>query len=170
MSVSPSSAASVVAHNRRTAKRSNSGGDACPFRLGAGCRDDERAESIEVEERDCPSRCLRLLRERVLVPPPPAVVGAEDGFPSRFIDGNTSFFCFEAGRISSRSTGTPRETRNRRRIRDFVQLGGCSGGGATSCDQSDSDLSVLNTAEELEKGSTGVKDDRSVEFGNRVSR
>ena len=36
--------------------------------------------------------------------------------------GRTSFFCFEAGRISSRSTGTPRETRKRRRIRDLTQF------------------------------------------------
>ena len=45
-----------------------------------------------------------------------------------------SFFCFEAGKISSKSTGTPRETRKRRRMRDRTQLGGCKGGGATSCD------------------------------------
>lgn len=50
-------------------------------------------------------------------------------------DGRTSFFCFEAGRISSRSTGTPNETRNKRRIRERIQSGGCSGGGATSWDQ-----------------------------------
>lgn len=52
-------------------------------------------------------------------------------------DGRTSFFCLEAGRISSRSTGTPSETRNRRRIRERIQSGGCSGGGATSWDQRD---------------------------------
>lgn len=45
-----------------------------------------------------------------------------------------SFFCFEAGRISSRSTGTPNETKNSRRIRERTQFGGCKGGGATSCD------------------------------------
>lgn len=38
--------------------------------------------------------------------------------------GRTSFFCFEAGRISSRSTGTPSETRKRRRIRDLTQFWG----------------------------------------------
>lgn len=53
-----------------------------------------------------------------------------------------SFFCFEAGKISSRSTGTPRETRNSRRIRDRTQSGGCNGGGATSCDQSERPRSV----------------------------
>lgn len=45
-----------------------------------------------------------------------------------------SFFCFEAGSISSRSTGTPNETKNSRRIRERTQFGGCKGGGATSCD------------------------------------
>lgn len=43
---------------------------------------------------------------------------------SRFMEGSTSFFCLEAGRISSRSTGTPRETRKRRRMRDLIQFGG----------------------------------------------
>ena len=48
------------------------------------------------------------------------------------IDGRMSFFCFEAGNISSRSTGTPSDTRNSRLILDRIQLGGWSGGGATS--------------------------------------
>ena len=48
------------------------------------------------------------------------------------VEGRTSFFCFEAGRISSRSTGTPRETRKRRRMRERFQSGGWRGGGATS--------------------------------------
>jgi len=52
----------------------------------------------------------------------------EGGFRYR-----TSFFCLDAGRISSRSTGTPRETRKSRRIRERIQFGGCNGGGATSC-------------------------------------
>lgn len=55
----------------------------------------------------------------------------------RCSDGRTSFFCFEAGNISSRSTGTPRETRNSRRMGDRIQSGGWSGGGAASCDQSE---------------------------------
>lgn len=46
--------------------------------------------------------------------------------------GRMSFFCLLAGRISSRSTGTPRETRKRRRMRERSQLGGWSGGGAES--------------------------------------
>ena len=44
-----------------------------------------------------------------------------------------SFFCLEAGRISSRSTGTPSDTRNRRLMRLLTQFGGARGGGATSC-------------------------------------
>lgn len=57
------------------------------------------------------------------------------GVPSRPIEGRMRRFCFEGGRISSRSTGTPRETRKRRRMRERVQLGGCMGGGETSCCQ-----------------------------------
>lgn len=49
------------------------------------------------------------------------------------ISGRMSFFCLEGGRISSRSTGTPRLIRKSRRIRDCVQLGGCRGGGVMSC-------------------------------------
>lgn len=48
------------------------------------------------------------------------------------VEGRTSFFCLEAGRISSRSTGTPRDTRKRRRMRERFQSGGWSGGEATS--------------------------------------
>ena len=55
--------------------------------------------------------------------------------PRRSSEGRTSFFCLEAGRISSRSTGTPKETRKRRRMRERIQSGGWSGGGATSWDQ-----------------------------------
>lgn len=52
---------------------------------------------------------------------------------ARCRDGRTSFFCLDdAGRISSRSTGTPSETRKRRLIRERIQSGGCKGGGATS--------------------------------------
>lgn len=58
------------------------------------------------------------------------------------IFGRISFFCLLAGRISSRSTGTPRETRKRRRMRERIQLGGCKGGGATSWDQREAERSV----------------------------
>lgn len=94
--------------------------------------DDERLESKDVDDRDCPSRFFRLLRERGNVPPVPNGSSLDTRAVSRFMEGRTNFFCFEAGRISSRSTGTPRETRKRRRIRDLVQFGGWSGGGATS--------------------------------------
>lgn len=60
-----------------------------------------------------------------------------------FRDGRTSFFCFEAGRISSRSTGTPRDTRNSRRVRERIQSGGARGGGATSCDHREADRGVV---------------------------
>lgn len=55
----------------------------------------------------------------------------------RWMEGRMSFFCLEAGSISSKSTGTPRETRKRRRIRERIQFGGWRGGGATSCVQSE---------------------------------
>jgi hypothetical protein len=49
------------------------------------------------------------------------------------MEGSISFFCLLAGRISSRSTGTPNETRKRRLMRERSQLGGARGGGAISC-------------------------------------
>lgn len=61
-----------------------------------------------------------------------ADVGASE---SRPMEGRMRRFCLLGGRISSRSTGTPRETRKRRRMRERVQLGGCIGGGETSCCQ-----------------------------------
>ncbi len=81
-------------------------------------------------------------------------------------DGRTSFFCFDAGRISSRSTGTPRETRNSRRIRDRIQSGGCSGGGATSCDQSEALRGVRNIRFSLDGG--GRAGGRACSGGNRA--
>src|SRR5690606_10554109 len=48
----------------------------------------------------------------------------EDETRRRCSEGRTSFFCLdEAGRISSRSMGTPRETRKRRRMRERIQSG-----------------------------------------------
>lgn len=71
--------------------------------------------------------------------------------------GSTSFFCLLAGRISSRSTGTPRETRKSRRMRLRIQLGGCSGGGATSWDQRDALRSVrIGSVGIVADGSLGV--------------
>jgi hypothetical protein len=69
-----------------------------------------------------------------------------------------SFFCLEAGRISSRSTGTPRETRKRRRMRERIQFGGWRGGGATSCDQREALRGVRNVGgddELVESGEAG---------------
>ena len=60
------------------------------------------------------------------------------------MEGRMSFFCFDAGNISSRSTGTPKDTRKRRRMRDRTQYGGCKGGGATSCDHKERLRSVRN--------------------------
>lgn len=72
-----------------------------------------------------------------------------------FMDGRTSFFCLEAGRISSRSTGTPRETRKSRLIRERIQSGGCRGGGATSCDHKEAERGVRKMGLSLEGGTMG---------------
>lgn len=68
----------------------------------------------------------------------------------RWMEGRISFFCFEAGRISSRSTGTPRETRKSRRMRERIQSGGWRGGGATSWDQREALLWVRKTGFSVE--------------------
>lgn len=74
----------------------------------------------------------------VLLPSPFSLLSWADDrgdaelFGERSVDGRMSFFCLEAGRISSKSTGTPRLTRKRRRMRERIQLGGAKGGGATS--------------------------------------
>ena len=86
-----------------------------------------------------PSPCLRReSRESVELRGEP-----EGGF--RFMDGRMSFFCLEAGRISSRSMGTPRETRKRRRMRERIQFGGWRGGGATSWSQREALRGVRKT-------------------------
>ena len=94
----------------------------------------------------------------------------EPARPPRSIEGRTSFFCFEAGRISSRSTGTPRDTRKRRRIRDLTQFWGCSGGGATSWDQRERERSVWKMAEVFWMGSTGGREEMFLEAGKRRSK
>lgn len=121
-SVMPSSASSVVAQSCRAATISNSGGGGAPLRL------------LEDEDVVGP-----LPLPPPLLPPPSAppdagdliFVGARD--PDRresddvrgeFIEGRTSFFCLDAGKISSRSTGTPSETRNSRLMRERIQSGG----------------------------------------------
>lgn len=85
----------------------------------------------------------------------------------RFMEGSISFFCFEAGRISSKSTGTPRDTRKRRRMRERIQFGGCKGGGATSCDQRDAERGVRNMGFSAERG--GRIDLSTVSGGKRES-
>jgi hypothetical protein len=135
--VYPDNASSVTLHSCLAATRSSSGGGGGPFRL---------------DERPCPWLCpsFRLwpssddeplpaslfslsvaLLESVLLLEPNAVLG------------KINFFCLpEDGRISSKSTGTPRLTRNSRRMRERTQLDGCNGGGATSWDHKDADLGV----------------------------
>lgn len=83
-------------------------------------------------------------------------------------DGNTSFFCLDAGRISSKSTGTPRETRKRRRVRERIQSGGARGGGATNCDQSDAERGVRKIEESLDIGGNAGRS--SASGGKRLAR
>lgn len=72
-----------------------------------------------------------------------------------FMDGRTSFFCLEAGKISSRSTGTPSETRNSRLMRERIQSGGWRGGGATSCDHKEAERGVRKIGLSFEGGTMG---------------
>jgi hypothetical protein len=83
-------------------------------------------------------------------------------------EGSTSFFCFEAGRISSRSTGTPRETRKSRRVRERIQSGGARGGGATSWDQRDAERGVEKIEESFDR--VGKAGRSSSSGGNRLAR
>ncbi|KAF2788516.1 hypothetical protein K505DRAFT_107689 [Melanomma pulvis-pyrius CBS 109.77] len=126
-SVKLPSAASVVAHSIVVELMSSCGGGRGPFRF---LSDLDAEESIDAEDAFSfftrPSAPLR-----------PSADGRGDFSPGMCMDGRMSFFCLDAGKISSRSTGTPRDTRNRRRIRDRTQSGGWRGGGATSCDHSD---------------------------------
>lgn len=128
--VCPASASFVTVQSCRAYTRSRSGAGGGPFLrldvVGLPC------ESTEVLLA-FPSEALR----RDTDPTARESVEFRGDDDERLMDGRMSFFCFEAGRISSRSIGTPRETRKRRRIRERIQFGGCKGGGATSCDQSD---------------------------------
>ena len=116
------SAASVVAHSILVACRSISGGGVGPFlRL---LFVDAPGLSTDVEDAlSCFNRTRELVRW---------LFGGDCEPLRKCIEGRMSFFCFDAGRISSRSTGTPKDTRNNRRVRDRTQFGGCNGGGATS--------------------------------------
>ena len=144
-SVKPSSAASVVAHSWVVLLMSSSGGGGGPLRFRSGF---ELDESTDVE--DSFSRLIRpsgpLLR--------PSEEGRGERSPGICIDGRMSFFCLEAGRISSRSTGTPSETRKSRRMRERTQSGGCSGGGATSCVHSE----WLRSERKIDRASSGFVD------------
>ena len=118
------SAASVVVQSIFVVPKSSSGGGGGPFLL----RLDLCAVPWSSEAEDALS-CLNLPRELFRRP-------SDGEWESRCkpVEGRMSFFCFDAGSISSRSTGTPNETKNSRRIRERTQFGGCKGGGATSCD------------------------------------
>jgi hypothetical protein len=136
--VRPFNASSVIVHNCLAETRSRTGAGGGPFLLLESDLEGLPWESTDVEEA-LPSPCLRRDIDRESV----EFRGeAEEGL--RFKDGRTSFFCFDAGRISSRSTGTPKETRNRRRIRERIQSGGCRGGGATSWVQREALRGVKN--------------------------
>jgi len=167
-SVNPSNFSSVVAQRRFTAIKSNSGAGGGPFG-----RLDRRSLvvpdcvlSTEPVESFASCAFNRATEPSVL---------SDSEFRdegSRLISGRTSFFCFDGGSISSRSTGTPRLTRNRRRIRDWVQLGGWRGGGVINCFQSERDLSEGKIGEESGTGSCEGIDDSlsSVDEGNMASK
>lgn len=126
----------MMVHSCRADTKSSCGGGGGPLLLFESEREGLPWESREVEEAlSFLSRFTE--RESVDVRGEP-----DDGF--RCIEGRISFFCLEAGRISSRSTGTPRDTRKSLRIRDRIQLGGWSGGGATNCDQREALRGVRN--------------------------
>lgn len=123
----------VVAASREAAFASKSGGGGGPF--GAAPRDRFAfgapvRESSEVVE-SFPGASFNLS----------IAVEGRGLVESKPMDGRMRRFCLLGGSISSRSTGTPRDTRKRRRMRERVQLGGCIGGGETSCCQSDKERS-----------------------------
>lgn len=101
-----------------------------------------------------PSPCFSLVADRKSLEP----LGEDAGMLS---DGSTSFFCLEAGRISSKSTGTPRETRNRRRVRERIQSGGARGGGATSWDHREAERGVRKIDESFDNCGKGWKSSSS---------
>lgn len=152
-SVKPSSAASVVAHSCVVLLMSSSGGGGGPFRLRSTF---ELDESTDVD--DSFSRLMRPSGPPLLRP---SDEGRGERSPGMWIDGRISFFCFDAGRISSRSTGTPSETRNSRRIRDRTQSGGCSGGGATSWLHSE----WLRSDKKMDRVSSGLVDMLGMSLG-----
>lgn len=118
------SAASVVVQIIFVVPSSSSGGGAGPLRLRLDLFVDPWSSEAE-DALSGRSRTRELFRR-------PSHGECESR--CKPVEGRMSFFCFEAGSISSRSTGTPNETKNSRRIRERTQFGGCKGGGATSCD------------------------------------
>lgn len=168
-SVKPSTFSSVVAQSRLTETRSSPGGGGRPLerfgRLGRSLVPDcvlstEPVESfaawaliLETDPRALSDSDLR-----------------DDG--SKLISGSISFFCLEGGNISSKSTGTPRLTRKSRLIRDWVQLGGWSGGGVTSCFQRERERSEGKIGDESGIGSCCGNDSSisRVDVGNMASR
>lgn len=154
----PFRASSVVVQSCLADTRSNSGTGSGPFFLNAEGFPFESTDVDEALASDC--RTLDTERESEDVRGEPDVVTCNDG--------STSFFCLEAGRISSRSTGTPRETRNRRRMRERIQSGGANGGGATNCDHKDALRGVRKMGFSLVIG--GGEDTSKSSGGNSVLR
>lgn len=152
-------ASSVVEHNREAALASKSGGGGGP--LTVPCRlsffGAPVLESMDVDESLAPS-CRRRSSWAV-----------EARGDVRLMFGNTRRFCLEGGKISSRSTGTPKDTRNNRRILLRVQFGGCIGGGDTSCCQSESERSERK-GELFVMSSGGSVDGGAGESGKMASR
>ena len=106
-------AASVVVHSIFVACKSSAGAGAGPFRRLLFVV----VPGLSMEVDDALS-CFRRTREPVLCPL------EERESLRRCTEGSMSFFCFDAGRISSRSTGTPKDTRKSRRILERTQFGG----------------------------------------------
>jgi hypothetical protein len=161
--VRPASASSVIVHSCLAYTRSSSGAGGGPFlRLEVDGLPWESTEVLEVLPSVALSRAIELpARESV-------ELRGEDEDGYRLVDGRMSFFCLEAGRISSRSTGTPSDTRKRRRILDRIQFGGWRGGGATSCDQREALRWVRKTGFSLK--AAGTVEVSMVSGGNSWSR
>lgn len=130
--------------------KSGSGGGGGPFRFRPCLCVDPWSSDAE----DALS-CLSLTREPWRRPSDGEVESLR-----KLVEGRTSFFCLEAGSISSRSTGTPRETKKSRRMRERTQLGGCKSGGATSCDHSER----LRSVRKMEGFSSTEDDGYGLEF------
>ena len=118
-SVIPVKACSVVEHNCLADTRSRSGTWGVPFFLLELVFDFSLPlESTETLES---LASVFLTRDNDLLS---VDVRSEPFEETLCNDGRTNFFCFEAGRISSRSTGTPKETRKSRLMLDLIQSGG----------------------------------------------